>query len=426
MQNIQKTDKDIYAAILAEQKRQSEGMELIASENYQSAAVLEAQASVFANKYSEGFPGRRYYWWQENTDTIEQLAIERAKEIFHADHANVQALSGAAANLCVYSALMEPGDTVLGMDLTHGGHLTHGAPVTFFSKIFNFIRYKTTAEGNIDFDQVRALARQHKPKIILAGFSAYPRELDYKKFVEIANEVWAIAFADVSHIWWFIAAWLLKNPLDYGFHVMMTTTHKSLRGPRGALILSKGIISNPLKKPEDTIENIPTRIDRAVFPGMQWWPHMNTIAAIAVALHEVQTPAFKTYTQQALKNAQVVATELIAHGYKLVTWWTENHMVIIDFTGTGIDGSVAEATLDKIGISTSKSTIPDDPNPPFRPSGLRIGLPAMTTRGVKEADTKKIVEFIDHALKNKDDEEALSELRNKVREFCKDFPVPGV
>ena len=426
MKNIQNVDPDIYAAILAEQKRQSEGMELIASENYQSPAVLEAQSSVFANKYSEGFPGRRYYGWQENTDIIEQLAIDRAKEIFHADHANVQALSWAAANLCVYSALMNPGDTILGMDLTHGWHLTHGAPVTFFSKVFNFMRYKTKADGTVDFDQVRALAHEYKPKIILAGFSAYPRELDYEKFVEIAKEVWAIAFADVSHIWWFIAAWLLKNPLDYGFHVMMTTTHKSLRGPRGALILSKWIVSNPLKKPEDTIENIPTRIDRAVFPGMQWWPHMNTIAAIAVALHEAATPAFKSYAEQALKNAQVLASELTDRGYKLVTWWTDNHMVIVDFSGTELDGSVAEKTLDKIWISTSKSTIPDDLNPPFRPSGLRIGLPAMTTRGVKEEEVKKIVEYMDESFKNKDNEEVLAELRNKVKEISLSFPVPGL
>lgn len=426
MQTLQNVDQDIYTAILAEQKRQSEGMELIASENYQSAAVLEAQSSHFANKYSEWFPGRRYYGGQENTDIIEQLAIDRAKEIFHADHANVQALSGAAANLCVYTALMNPWDTILWMDLTHGGHLTHGAPVTFFSKVFNFQRYKTLADGTVDFDEVRRLALEYKPKIILAGFSAYPRELEYEKFVAIAQEVWAIAFADVSHIGGFIAAWVLKNPLDYGFHVMMTTTHKSLRWPRGALILSKWIVSNPLKKPEDTIENIPTRIDRAVFPGMQGWPHMNTISAIAVALHEAATPAFKTYATQALKNAQVLASELTARGYKLVTWGTDNHMVIVDFSGTAIDWSVAEKTLDKIWISTSKSTIPDDPNPPFRPSGLRIGLPAMTTRGVKEDDVKEIVEYMDQAFKNHDNEELLAQLRNKVREMALSFPVPGL
>lgn len=424
--HIKTNDPDIYASILAEQKRQSEGMELIASENYQSPAVLEAQSSHFANKYSEGTPWRRYYGGQENTDKIEQLAIDRAKKIFHADHANVQGLSGAAANLCVYAALMEPGDTILGMDLTHGGHLTHGAPVTFMSKVFNFQRYKTKPDGTVDFDQVRELAHQYKPKVILAWFSAYPRELDYKKFAEIAKEVWAIAFADVSHIGGFIAAGILKNPLDYGFHVMMTTTHKSLRGPRGALILSKGIVSNPLKKPEDTIENIPTRIDRAVFPGMQGWPHMNTICAIAVALHEAETPAFKDYAQQALKNAKILAQEFITAGYKLVTGWTDNHMIIVDFSWTELDGSVAEKTLDKIWISCSKSTIPDDPNPPFKPSGLRIGMPAMTTRGVKEDDTKQIASFMIQALKHKDDEVFLANLKNEVINFCKRFPVPGV
>ncbi len=426
MTTIQQEDPAIFASIVAEEKRQSEGMELIASENYQSQAVLEAQASVFANKYSEWYPGKRYYGWQENTDVIEQLAIDRAKEIFHADHANVQALSGAAANLSVYSALLQPGDTILGMDLTHGGHLTHGAPVTFFSKIFNFVRYKTLPGGKIDFEHIRALAHEHKPKMILVWFSAYPRELDYAKFADIAREVWAVAFADVSHIGGFIAAGLLKNPLDYWFQVMMTTTHKSLRWPRGALILSKWIVSNPLKKPEDTIENIPTRIDRAVFPWMQGGPHMNTICAIAVALKEAQTPEFKIYAEQTLRNAQVMADEFISRGYTLVTGWTDNHMIVIDFSGTDMNGTLAEKTLDTIWISTSKSTIPDDPNPPFSPSGLRIGIPAMTTRGVKEDDVKMIVEFIDQALKNKDDEKILAELKNKVRLFCKKFPVPSI
>lgn len=425
-EQVQKTDMDAYQLILAEQKRQSEGMELIASENYQSSAVLEAQSSHFANKYSEGTPGRRYYGGQENTDKIEQLAIDRAKTIFKSDHANVQALSGAAANVCVYAALMEPGDTILGMDLTHGGHLTHGAPVTFLSKIFNFQRYKTKSDGKIDFDQVRELAHQYKPKMILAGFSAYPRELEYDKFAEIAREVGAIAYADVSHIGGLIAAGVLKNPFDFGFHAMMTTTHKSLRWPRWSLILSKGTVSNPLKKPEDTIENIPTRIDRAVFPGVQWWPHMNTICAIAVALQEAQTQEFKNYAVQTLKNAQTLAQELLARGYQLVTWGTDNHMVIVNFQGTNLDGAIAEKTLDKIWISTSKSTIPDDPNPPFKPSGLRIGMPAMTTRGVKETDTKQIVDFMDRAFKNHDNEEILQTIKQEVMDFCKNFPVPGI
>lgn len=444
------TDPKIAELAKKEYQRQSEWMELIASENYQSQAVLQAQSTVFANKYSEGFPWKRYYGGQENTDQIEQIAIDRAKEVFHADHANVQALSGAAANICIYAALMEPGDTILWMDLTHGGHLTHWAPVTFISKVFNFIRYKTLPNGEIDFDQVRKLAYEYNPKIILAGFSAYPRELDYQKFVDIANEIGAIAFADMSHIGGLIAAGVLKNPLDYGFHVMMTTTHKSLRGPRGALILSKGIVSNPLRKPEDTIENIPTRIDRAVFPWVQGWPHMNTILAIAIALKEAQTPKFKQYAEQTLKNAQIMAEEFKKRWYKLITGGTDNHMIIIDFSETEIEnGKNAEHILDEVGISTSKSTIPDDPNPPFRPSGLRIGMPAMTTRGVDEAWTRKIVDFIDRALqlvpqmlvnqklpfikgenstniRGGDLSQKLSAIRNEVTTFCKQYPIPVV
>lgn len=432
---LKNTDPEVYQAILAEEKRQANWMELIASENYQSKAVLQAQASVFANKYAEWFPWKRYYWWQENTDKIEQLAIDRAKKLFHADHANVQALSWAAANICVYAALMEPWDTILWMDLSHWWHLTHWAPVTFLSKVFNFISYKTLENGEIDFDQVRKLAHQHKPKIILAWFSAYPRELDYDKFAEIAKEVGAVAFADVSHIWWFIAAWILKNPLDHGFHVMMTTTHKSLRWPRWALILSKWIVSNPLKKPENTIENIPTRIDRAVFPWIQWWPHMNTISAIAVALWEAQTDKFKEYATQALKNSKVMAEEFINRWYKLVTWWTDNHMIVVDFSNTPVENwKNAEHILDLVGISTSKSTIPDDPNPPFRPSGLRIWTPAMTTRWVKEDDIRKIVDFIDRTLQlvplMKGEEggfkQKLESIRQEVIEFTKQFPVPGI
>lgn len=431
MSYLEMTDPAIYAAIQAEKIRQSEGMELIASENYQSAAVLETQSSHLANKYSEWFPGRRYYGGQENTDTVEQLAIDRAKAIFRADHANVQALSGAAANVAAYAAMMEPGDTILWMDLSHGGHLTHGAPVTFLSKVYNFIRYKTRLDGSIDYDALRETALTYRPKVILAGFSAYPRELDYAKFVEIANEIGAITYADMSHIGWLIAAGVLKNPLDYGFRAMMTTTHKSLRGPRGALILSKWIVSNPLKKPEGSvIENLPTIIDRAVFPGTQGGPHMNVIAAIAVALLEAQTPAFKDYATQVLKNAKVMAEEFTNRGYKLVTGWTDNHMIVLDFsTQENIDGSISEKALDKIGISTSKSTIPDDPNPPFRPSGLRIGTPAMTTRGVKEDDMRTIVDFMDQAFKlatQENNEEAFATLRQQVITFAKKFPVPGV
>ncbi len=421
---LQNTDPEIFQAILDEQERQANWMELIASENYQSKAVLQAQSSVFANKYAEWFVWKRYYWWQENTDKIEQLAIERAKKLFHADHANVQALSGAAANLCVYTALMNPWDTILWMDLSHWWHLTHWAPVTFFAKVFNFVRYKTDENWNIDFDELRRLAHEHKPKIILAGFSAYTKTLNFDKFSEIANEVWAIAYADMSHVWWFIAAWLLPNPLDHGFQVMMTTTHKSLRWPRWALILSKWIVSNPLKKPEDTIENIPTRIDRAVFPWMQWWPHMNTIAWISVALKEAETPEFKEYAKQTLQNAQILAQELKNYWYKLVNWWTENHMIIMDFSKEEYSGWEIEKALDKVWISTSKSTIPDDPRKPFDPSGLRIWMPAMTTRWVKEEDTKQIALFIHQTIKNRKDNSKLSEIKKEVIDFCKKFPLP--
>lgn len=419
-------DKLVLESIKAEYKRQSEWMELIASENYQSAAVLAAQSSVFANKYSEGFPGKRYYGGQENTDVIESLAIERAKQLFRSDHANVQALSGAAANVCAYAAMMEPGDTILWMALDHGGHLTHGAPVTFLSKVFNFVTYRTLPDGQIDYEALRQLALEHKPKVILAGFSAYPRQLDFAKFVAIANEVDAYAYADMAHIWGLIAWGVLPNPLDFGFHAMMTTTHKSLRWPRWALILTKWNVLNPLQKPENIKENLPTLVDRAVFPWVQWGPHMNTIAAIAVALGEAQQESFKQYATQILKNATIMSDEFLSRGYKLVTWGTDNHMVILDFSSTSVEnGSQAEKTLDKIWISTSKSTIPNDPNPPFRPSGLRIGIQAMTTRGIKEEETKKIVEFIDEALKNNHDEKFLEELRERVREFCLKYPLPS-
>jgi len=423
---IQNTDKEVFSTIEDEAKRQAEGMELIASENYQSKAVLEAQSSVFANKYSEGFPGKRYYGGQENTDRVETLAIERAKALFGSDHANVQALSGAAANVCAYAAMMNPHDTILGMKLSHWGHLTHGAPVTFLSKVFNFERYGTTADWKIDYAEIRRLAKEHNPKVILAWFSAYPRSLDYAKFAEIAKEVDAYAYADMSHIWGLIAWKALANPLDFGFHVMMTTTHKSMRWPRWSLILTKWKVSSPLKKPEQIKENLPTIIDRSVFPGVQGWPHMNTIAWIAVALYEAWQPDYQKYAQQVLDNAQVMSESFLQYWYKLVTWGTDNHMVVLDFVWSDIDNwKVAEKVLDVIGISTSKSTIPDDPNPPFRPSGLRIGIQAMTTRWIKEAETKQIVSFIHEAFIHRDNENYLLELRQRVREFCMMYPLPG-
>ena len=414
-------DKQIEELIKAEKKRQTDGLELIPSENYVSSDVLQALGSVFTNKYSEGYPGRRYYGGQENTDQVEQLAIDRAKKLFKADHANVQPHSGAQANEAVYYAWCEPGDTILAMDLAHGGHLTHGAPVTRSAREYNFIRYgiKNIDTGEIDYEEIRQLALKHKPKIILAGFSAYPRELDYEKFAEIGNEVGAMLMADMSHIAGLIVSGVAKNPFDYGFHVITTTTHKTLRGPRGGLILSRGIVGNPLKKPEKTLENLPTLIDRAVFPGTQGGPHMHTIAAKAVAFGEALQPEFKDYAEQIVKNAKRLAEELQKRGFKLVTGGTSNHLILADIHSSfGIDGKEAEIAMDKIGLTLNANAIPDDPLPRFRPSGIRLGTPAVTTRGAKEDDMKKIAEWMRRSIDNRNNDEILSELRKEIVEFC--------
>ncbi len=423
-------DKTIADLIALEEKRQREGLELIPSENYVSRDVLTAMGSIFTNKYSEGYPGKRYYGGQENTDVLEQLAIDRAKKLFKADHANVQPHSGAPANEAVYYAWLESGDTVLAMDLGHGGHLTHGAPVTRSAHQYNFIRYKMKdpATGEIDYDELRELALKHKPKIILAGFSAYPRELDYAKFAAIAREVGddCLLMADMAHIAGLIVAGVAKNPFDYGFHVITTTTHKTLRGPRGGLILSKGTVSTPLKAPEKTLENIPTLIDRAVFPGTQGGPHMHTVAAKAVAFGEALKPAFKTYAQQIVKNAAVLADELAKRGFKLVTGGTSNHLILADvYSSFGIDGKVAEEALDKIGLTLNKNSIADDPLPPFRPSGIRLGTPAITTRGLKEKDMVKVADWMKQAIDAREDEKALSKIRDEVRTFALKFPLPS-
>ena len=414
-------DKKIEELIKAEKKRQTDGLELIPSENYVSSDVLQALGSVFTNKYSEGYPGRRYYGGQENTDQVEQLAIDRAKKLFKADHANVQPHSGAQANEAVYYAWCEPGDTILAMDLAHGGHLTHGAPVTRSAREYNFIRYgiKNIDTGEIDYEEIRQLALKHKPKIILAGFSAYPRELDYEKFAEIGNEVGAMLMADMSHIAGLIVSGVAKNPFDYGFHVITTTTHKTLRGPRGGLILSRGIVGNPLKKPEKTLENLPTLIDRAVFPGTQGGPHMHTIAAKAVAFGEALQPEFKDYAEQIVKNAKRLAEELQKRGFKLVTGGTSNHLILADIHSSfGIDGKEAEIAMDKIGLTLNANAIPDDPLPRFRPSGIRLGTPAVTTRGAKEDDMEKIAEWMKRSIDNRDNDDELAELRKEVVEFC--------
>ena len=421
-------DTQIADLIAAEEKRQREGLELIPSENYVSRDVLTALGSVFTNKYSEGYPGRRYYGGQEFTDQIEQLAIDRAKQLFGADHANVQPHSGAPANEAVYSAWLEPGDTVLAMDLSHGGHLTHGAPVTRSAQLYNFIRYKMKdiSTGEIDYDELRELALKHKPKIILAGFSAYPRELDYAKFAAIGNEVGALLMADMAHIAGLIVGGVARNPFDDGFHVITTTTHKTLRGPRGGLILSRGIVGNPLKKPEKTLENIPTLIDRSIFPGMQGGPHMHVIAAKAVAFGEALQPDFKIYAAQIVKNATVLADELQKRGFQLITGGTSNHLILADiYKSFDIDGKVAEIALDKIGLTLNANSIADDPLPPFRPSGIRLGTPALTTRGLREEHMMQIAEWMKQAIDARDDEDTLARLRGEVVNFAKQFPLPS-
>jgi glycine hydroxymethyltransferase len=423
-------DTQVADLIASEDKREHDGLELIPSENYVSAAVLEANGSIFTNKYSEGYPGKRYYGGQDFTDPLEQLAIDRAKKLFGADHANVQPHSGVPANEAVYYAWLETGDTVLGMDLGHGGHLSHGNPMTRSAHIYNFVGYKVkdVTTGEIDYDELRELALKHKPKIILAGFSAYPRELDYAKFAAIAKEVGpdCLLMADMAHIAGLIVAGEAKNPFDYGFHVITTTTHKTLRGPRGGLILSKGTVSTPLKAPEKTIQNIPTLIDRAIFPGTQGGPHMHTIAAKAVAFGEALQPEFKTYAKQIKKNAAVLADELQKRGFVLIGGGTSNHLILADVHSSfGIDGAVAEKALDKVGLNLNKNSIPNDTLPPFRPSGIRLGTPAITTRGLKEDDMVKIAEWMKQAIDAREDDAKLAAIHDEVIAFARQFPLPS-
>lgn len=409
MKNIKKNDPEVFKAISGEIKRQAEGMEMIASENYVSSAVLEALGSVFTNKYSEGYPGKRYYGGQEYTDVVENLAIKRAKKIFGAEHVNVQPLSGAPANMIAYSAVLKPGDKILGMDLSHGGHLTHGHPVTLSAKIYKFIGYKTEANGKIDYDKLEALAIKEKPQMILAGFSAYTRNLNYKKFRQIANKVGAILMIDVAHIAGLIAGKAIANPVPY-FDIVTTTTHKTLRGPRGGMILCK--------------EKYATAIDKANFPGFQGGPHMNNIAAKAVAFGEALKPEFKKYAKQVILNAKVLGKELKKYKFKLMFGGTDNHMVLVDVFGSkGATGKEAEIALDKIGITVNKNMIPDDPRSPFDPSGVRIGTPAITTRGMKEEEVRKIANWINAAIESHQDEEVLGVIRKEVIKLCKKFPL---
>jgi glycine hydroxymethyltransferase len=405
---LKEFDPDILNSIKKEQQRQEEGLEMIPSENFVSPAVLEALGSVLTNKYSEGYCGKRYYGGCEFIDEVEQLAIDRAKQLFGAEHVNVQPLSGAPANVAVYFALLQPGDTVLGMDLSHGGHLTHGHPVTYMAKIFNFIRYKTDANGKIDLDNLRQMALEHKPKIILVGYSAYSREIEYEKIKTIADEVGAITMADIAHIAGLIAGGQMNNPVPI-FDVVTTTTHKTLRGPRGGMIMCK--------------EKFASAIDKAVFPGLQGGPHENNIAAKAVAFKEALLPEFKEYTAQIKKNAKILESEFSKLGYKLCFGGTDNHLLLIDVTMKGIGGKQAQIALDKAGITVNKNMIPDDTRSPFDPSGIRLGTPALTTRGMKEAEMQTIAAWIDEAIINWDKEEKLTEIKNKVKELTKKFPL---
>lgn len=419
-------DKKVFDVLKNEEIRQREGLELIPSENYVSAQVLRALGSVFTNKYSEGYPGKRYYGGQENTDIIESLAIERAKKLFGADHANVQPHSGANANEAVYNAWLEVGDTVLGMDLAQGGHLTHGSPVTRSGKIYNFVRYGLAENGEIDYEQIEKLAEIHKPKIILAGFSAYPGEIDYARIAKIGKKHGALLMADVAHIAGLIAGGQSPNPFDFGFNVVTSTTHKTLRGPRGGLILSKGKVGNPLKKPEKTLENIPTLIDRSVFPGTQGGPQMHSIAAKAVAFYEALQPEFSDYAAQIVKNAQTLANELSKRGFKLITGGTKNHLILADiYSSFGIDGKTAERAMDAIGLTLNANSIPNDTLPMFTPSGIRLGTPAITSRGMKESEMVQIAEWMLQAIENRENPEKLAELKQEVCDFAVKFPLPS-
>lgn len=411
---LQQQDPDVYAALKGEEQRQSAGIELIPSENYTFPEVLATLGSVFTNKYSEGYPGRRYYGGQEYTDRIEDLARERAKAVFNCEHANVQPLSGSAMNQAVYLGLLEPGDTIMAMDLSHGGHLTHGAPVSHMGKLFNFVRYVTNPEdGSVDYDKVREDALKHKPKLVLCGYTSYPRDIDYAKFKAIADEVGAITMTDASHFGGLVAGKAMNNPFDFGFDIVTTTTHKSLRGPRGGMVLCR--------KP------FASKIDKSVFPGLQGGPHMNAIAGIAVTLKRAQTQEFQDYAKQVLVNSKTLAATLMDRQASLVTGGTDNHMMVINTVNSyGLDGRVAEETLYKVNITTNKQIIPDDPNPPLRPSGIRIGTPAATARGMKEGDMQQLGAWIDECLRAPEDESSLNRIRDEVITFCEKFPVPGL
>lgn len=408
-------DKKVEQLIKGEALRQKEGLELIPSENYVSQDVLEANGSIFTNKYSEGYPGRRYYGGQEWTDKVETLAIERAKKLFKCKFANVQAHSGAPANLAVYAALLAPGDTVLGMDLSHGGHLTHGHPMTLPAKIYKFVTYKmkNPETGEIDYEDMRRVGLETKPKLIIAGFSAYPRTLDYKKFVDIAREVGAITMADMAHIAGLIAGGALRNPFLDGFDIITSTTHKTLRGPRGGIILVR----------ED--EEIAKKIDKAIFPGIQGGPHMHIVAAKAVAFGEAMTPGFKKYSKQILKNAKAMEKVFHKNKVRMIGGGTDNHLILADVFGSlGVTGKEAQTVLDEVGITLNMNSIAGDTRKPMDPSGIRLGTPAITTRGFKEKDCAQVAELMIRTLRNKDNKKEKELIHKEIKKLAKKFPIP--
>jgi glycine hydroxymethyltransferase len=417
-------DKEIEDLIGAEIERQREGLEMIPSENHTSPDVLKALGSRLTDKYSEGYPGMRYYGGCEVVDKVENLARDRAKALFGVTHANVQAYSGSPANMAVYYALLDPGDTVMGLELYFGGHMTHGLKVNFSGRLYNSVQYQTGRDGYLDYDAIAKLAQEHKPKLLVVGATAYPRIYDWERLRAIADDCGAFMLADISHIAGLVVAGVHPSPVGIA-DVVTTTTHKTLRGPRGAIIMCNGNPSNPLKKVPRTRENLPTLIDRAIIPGLQGGPHNHQTAAIAVALREAARPEFKAYGQQIVKNAQRLAEKLTEKGFELVTGGTDNHLLLIDLTNKGVKGKDAEVALGKAGITANKNTVPFDPRSPFDPSGLRMGTPALTTRGMKEAEMDQIAAWIDAAISAKGDDAKLASLHQEIKEFVRGFPLPG-
>jgi glycine hydroxymethyltransferase len=420
--NVNEFDPQIAELMAAEEGRQKEGLEMIPSENHTSQAVLDALGSRLTDKYSEGYPGMRYYGGCEIVDTVENLARDRAKELFGASHANVQPHSGCPANIAVYFALLDPGDTLMGLKLFHGGHMTHGLKVNFSGTFFNSVQYGCRKDGFIDLDQMREMALKHKPKLIVTGGSAYPRQYDWAAYQAIAEEVGAFHLADMSHVAGLVAGGQHPNPVGVA-DVVTTTTHKTLRGPRGAMILANGLPSTPLKKVPRTKENIPTLVDRAIIPGIQGGPHNHQTAAIAVALKAAAQPEFKLYAEQVVKNAKVLADELMARGYELVTGGTDTHLLLINLTNKEVSGAEAEKALGAAGITVNKNTVPHDPRSPFDPSGIRLGTPALTTRGMKEGDMKQVAGWIDEAIQGRADGDELATLHSTVKEFASGYPL---